>query len=97
YQRPQWTAAVLYTFALFTKVEAVGALGAFWAFDLWQRAREAPGVSLPLAVTAIYFIIRWRVMAPFPFDETRHAPDVGASQYLATQLTAWWYYVARWI
>ena len=115
YARPQWTAAVLYALALFTKVEAVGALGAFWAFDLWQRGREAPDASLlrairasfdrrtlvrlapALAITGIYFIIRWRVMAPFPFDETRHAPDVGASQYFATQLTAWWYYIARWV
>lgn len=115
YSRPQWTVALLYTLALFTKVEAVGALGAFWAFEFWQRAREAPGIGVlralrasfdrrtltrlapALAITAIYFVVRWRVMAPFPFDETRHAPDVGASVYLATQLTAWWYYVARWV
>src|SRR2546423_13886470 len=42
YDRPQWGAAILYTVALFTKVEAIGALGAFWAFDLWQRNREKP-------------------------------------------------------
>lgn len=115
YSRPQWAAALLYTLALFTKVEAVGALGAFWAFDLWQRGRENPDASVlraarlsmdrrtlarltpALAITAVYFVIRWRVMAPFPFDETRHAADVGASTYLATQLTAWWYYVGRWV
>lgn len=115
YARPQYLAALLYGLALFTKVEAVGALGAFWAFDLWQRAREAPDANLPnavrasfdkrtlvrlapaLAITIAYFVIRAVVMAPFPFAEARHAPDVGASEYFATQLTAWWYYVARWI
>ena len=115
YPRPQWGAALWLTLALFTKVEAVGALGALWAFELWQRAREAPGVSLPvalhasfdrrtwrrlapaLAVTAVYFVIRTVVMAPFPFDETRHAADVGAYEYFLTQLTAWWHYVARWL
>ncbi|HEU4994982.1 MAG TPA: tetratricopeptide repeat protein [Gemmatimonadaceae bacterium] len=115
YGKPQWAAAFLYMLALFTKVEAVGALGACWAFDLWQRGRENPDANLwrslrasfdrrtlvrlapALAVTIAYFVIRSRVMAPFPFADTRHAPDVGASTYLATQLTAWWYYIARWI
>jgi tetratricopeptide (TPR) repeat protein len=113
--RPRLVAAIWLALALLTKVEAVGALGAFWAFELWQRARQAPGIGLiaavrasfdqhtlrriapALAVTAIYFVIRWRVMAPFPFDETRHAADVGAYEYFLTQLTAWWHYVARWI
>lgn len=113
--RPRWGAAAWLALALFTKVEAVGALGAFWALELWQRAREQPGIGLAtairasfdaralrhvapaLAITAAYFVIRWRVMAPFPFDETRHAADVGAYEYFLTQLTAWWHYVARWI
>jgi Tfp pilus assembly protein PilF len=113
YSRPQWAAAALYALALFTKVEAVGALGALWAFDLWQRARETPGVSLPrairasfdrrtwtrlapaLVITAVYFVIRARVMAPFPLSDARHAADVGAYEYFVTQLTAWWYYVYR--
>lgn len=113
HSRPQWLAALLYALALFTKVEAVGALGALWAFELWQRARETPGVSLPravrasfdrrtwtrlapaLVVTAIYFVIRARVMAPFPLGEARHAADVGAYEYFITQLTAWWYYIYR--
>lgn len=111
FSRPQWMAGLLYALALFTKVEAVGMLGAFWAFELWQRARETPGVSLvrgirasfdrrtwarlapALGVTAVYFVIRWRVMAPYPFDESRHAADVGAYEYFITQLTTWWYYV----
>lgn len=115
YVRPQWHAAVFYTLALFTKVEAVGALGAFWAFELWQRGRETPAhgflravratldrrtlrrLASALAVTAVYFVIRWRVMSPFPFGESRHAADVGAYEYFLTQLTAWWYYVVRWI
>lgn len=115
YSRPQWTAAVFYALALFTKVEAVGVLGAFWAFDLWQRSREAADVSLfrairtsfdlrtlrrlapALVVSAVYFVIRWRVMAPFPLAEARHAADVGAYEYFATQLTAWWYYCLRWV
>ncbi len=115
YDRPQWLAALFYALALFTKVEAVGALGALWAFDLWQRARETPERSFAgavrdtfdgrtlrrlapaLAITAVYFVLRWRVMAPFPFADTRHAPDVGAYTYFLTQLTAWWHYVLRWL
>ena len=113
--RPQWASALWLALALFTKVEAVGALGALWAFELWQRAREAQGISLmaavrasfdrrawrrlgpALAVTAAYFVIRAIVMAPFPFDETRHAADVGAYEYFLTQITAWWHYLARWV
>lgn len=113
--RPRWLAAFWLTLALFTKVEAVGALGAFWSFELWQRARAKPAIGLvdamrstfdrrtlrhaapAVAATALYFVIRWRVMAPFPFDVTRHAADVGAYEYFLTQLTAWWHYVARWI
>jgi len=115
YARQQLNTAVLFALALFTKVEAVGLLGALWAYELWQRQRETPDGGLlrairasfdartlrrlapALAVTAVYFIIRWRVMAPFPFAETRHAADVGAYQYFATQLTAWWYYILRWV
>ena len=115
FERPQWLAAAMYGLALFTKVEAVGLLGALWACELWQRGRETRDVSLwrafrasfdrrtllrmapALGVTAIYFVIRARVMAPFPFDATRHAADVGAYQYFLTQLTAWWYYVYRWL
>ncbi len=115
YSRPQWAAATWIALALFTKVEAVGALGALWAFELWQRSRERPGVGLlqalrasfdrrtlrrlgpALVVIAAYFVIRWRVMAPFPFDETRHAADVGAYEYFLTQLTAWWHYILRWL
>jgi protein O-mannosyl-transferase len=115
YDRPQWLAAAFYTLALFTKVEAVGALGALWAYELWQRGRAQPMPSLfaglaesfdartrrriapMLVVTIVYFIIRWRVMAPFPTGSARHAADVGPYQYLLTQLTAWWYYVGRWL
>ena len=111
YARPQWLTAAFLTLALFTKVEAVGALGALWAFELWQRAQHAIGLpsalrasfdrrmwmrlAPALMVTAVYFLIRWRVMAPFPFAESRHAADVGAYEYFITQLTAWWYYLAR--
>lgn len=113
--QPRWYAAFWLALALFTKVEAVGALGAFVAFELWRRAHRTPGIGLfaaaraafdthtlrriapAVGVTALYFVIRWRVMAPFPFDETRHAADVGAYEYFLTQLTAWWHYVARWV
>lgn len=40
YARPAWSTAILYAFALFTKVEAVGALGVFLAYEMWQRAQE---------------------------------------------------------
>ena len=115
YARPQWIAATWYALALFTKVEAIGALGAFWAFDLWQRGRESPGSGLAqafrstldrrtlrriapaLVVTAVYLVIRLAVMRSYPFALARHAEDVGPYQYFLTQLTAWWYYVFRWI
>lgn len=115
YARPQWRAALFYALALFTKVEAVGVLGALWAFELWQRGREAPTdgflrairatadrrtlrrLAPALAVTAVYFVIRWKVMSPYPFGDSVHAPDVGGYEYFLTQLTAWWHYVLRWI
>lgn len=115
YRRPQWSAAMFFALALFTKVEAVGVLGAFWAFELWQRGREEPDVGIvraawrafdkrtlrrlapALAITVVYFAIRSKVMAPFPFEAARHNPDVGAYEYFVTQLTAWWHYVARWL
>jgi tetratricopeptide (TPR) repeat protein len=115
YARPQWAAAAFYGLALFTKVEAIGALGAFWAFELWQRGRESPGsgiiqafrstldrrtlrrIAPVLVVTAVYLAIRWTVMRNYPFASARHAEDVGPYQYFLTQLTAWWYYLLRWI
>src|SRR5919201_1853540 len=115
YTRPQWRTAAWYLLALFTKVEALGVVGALWAYDLWQRGRETPDASFfssvrasfdrrtlkrlapVLVVSAVYLVIRWRVMAPFPLSESRHAPDVGPYEYFLTQLTVWWYYVARWL
>src|SRR5437867_2012471 len=64
YARPQWRAAALYALALFTKVEAVGVLGAFWAFDLWQRARETPSVSVTRAIRASFDGRTLRRLAP---------------------------------
>jgi Tfp pilus assembly protein PilF len=49
-----------------------------------------------LVVTAAYFAIRERLMAPFQFEIARHAADVGPHEYLATQTVAWWHYVANW-
>ena len=50
YARPAWTTAAFFTLALFTKVEAVGALGAFLAYELWQRGQElGPAASLRAA------------------------------------------------
>ena len=40
YVKTPWLAMTLYTLALFTKVEAVGALGAYFAYDVWQTARR---------------------------------------------------------
>lgn len=116
YARPAWTTAAFFTLALFTKVEAVGALGAFLAYELWQRGRElGPAASFgsalkraldkrtlrrmapALAVTIIYFIIRRSLLAGYPFGSARHAVDVGPYEYFLTEVTAWWYYVLRWI
>jgi tetratricopeptide (TPR) repeat protein len=41
YAKPAWWTAFFFALALFTKVEAVGALGAFLAFDVWQRRQES--------------------------------------------------------
>jgi len=116
YRRTPWLSAACFTLALFTKVEAVAALGALLAYEMWQRAREtAGGASLPacvarafdrrslrrlwpfLAVTAVYFVIRETLMAPYEFELARHAADVGPRVYLATQTVAWWHYVANWL
>lgn len=116
YDRTAWGTSILYALALFTKVEAVGALGVFLAYEVWQRARlrpDRPGFfgdllaafdrrslrrAWPiLAVTALYTAVRLVLMAPYDFAEARHAADVGGWEYLLTQLTAWWYYLFRWI
>lgn len=115
YRRTPWLSVACFTVALFTKVEAVAALGALFACEVWQRSTEEPrGASFfacvaraldrrtlrrgwPfLAVAAVYFAIRERLMAPFEFELARHAADVGPREYLATQTVAWWHYVANW-
>lgn len=40
YWKTPWLTGLLYTLALFTKVEAVGALGAYFLYDAWQTARR---------------------------------------------------------
>ena len=37
-ERTMWLAALFYTLALFTKVEAIGCLGVFLAYEVWQTA-----------------------------------------------------------
>lgn len=49
YARPRWGTAGWLALGLFTKVEAVGALGALWAVELWQRGREIAGTGLLVA------------------------------------------------
>ncbi|MFQ5509089.1 MAG: tetratricopeptide repeat protein [Leptospirillia bacterium] len=49
-----------------------------------------------LSVTAGYIAIRAVLMAPFPFGDSRHEADMGAYEYLLTQLVAWWHYVTQW-
>ena len=45
YLRPHRRLVVWLALALFTKIEAVGVLGAFWAFELWQ-----PLIHVPLMI-----------------------------------------------
>lgn len=116
YARPAWGTAVLYTLALFTKVEAVGVLGVLLAYEVWQRERERAGEGRffgalaraldsrtlrrtwpVLTITLLYAGIRLYLMDPYDFADARHAANVGAPQYLLTQLTAWWYYLLRWV
>ena len=54
-------------------------------------------IAPALAVTIVYFIIRRSLLAGYPFGSARHAVDVGPYEYFLTQVTAWWYYVLRWI
>ena len=116
YARPAWAATGFYAFALFTKSEAIGALGAFWAYELWQRGRESPRSGLvsavrqsldartwrrmapALALTLLYLGIRRVLLAGYPISSgSWGATGVSPYEYFLTQLTAWWYYVARWI
>ncbi len=115
YWKTPWLTVVLYTLALFTKVEAVGALGAYFIYDVWQTARrERHGrgffadliatfdsrllvrLGPLLVITGVYFVVRTILMAPYDFEDARHAADVGPYQYLITQTVAWWYYVGKW-
>jgi tetratricopeptide (TPR) repeat protein len=48
-----------------------------------------------LAVTAVYFTIRIRIMPDFS-EAARHNADITAPVYLWTQITAWWYYLYTW-
>lgn len=42
YRRTPWLSVLCFTIALFTKVEAIAMLGALFAYEVWQRAREEP-------------------------------------------------------
>ncbi len=41
YRRTPWIATILFTFALFTKVEAIGCLAVFFLYEVWQTARAS--------------------------------------------------------
>ena len=49
-----------------------------------------------LAVSVFYFALRFKLMAPYEFEQARHAGDVGPYVYLLTQTVAWWHYVFTW-
>jgi len=49
-----------------------------------------------LAVSAGYAAVRAKLMAPFPFADTRGATGVGPLDYLFTQTVVWWAYVGKW-
>src|ERR1044071_1348790 len=113
--RPPWPAVLLFTLALFTKVEAVGCLAVYFLFEVWQTAsarghqgqffsdlrqalnRRTLGRLWPfLAVTAVYFLIRQRVLAPFDLGEASRPTGVSSFQYLLTQTVVWWEYTFKW-
>lgn len=115
WQRVPWGAVVLYALALFTKVEAVGALGVLGMYHVWQTARidghtrsflgdvlhtVRPALMRRLwpflLVTAAYFVIRAKLMAPYDFAESRGGAHVSGAHYFWTQTVVWWEYVAHW-
>jgi len=112
---------ILYALALFSKVEAVGALAVYFLCDTLRiaahrstqpaddagrggflkdvlatfRRQTLLRMTPFLAVTAVYFAIRIRVMPEFS-AAARHNADVTALVYLWTQITAWWHYIYTW-
>ena len=49
-----------------------------------------------LAVTLLYFVVRWQVMQPFAYAELSRREAVGSYSYFITQGVAIWHYLYRW-
>jgi protein O-mannosyl-transferase len=102
---------ILYALALWTKVEAIAALAAYFViFVLTSRPRAGPLVNegprraflggglrlLPfIAITIIYLIVRHVLVPDFTAD-MRHGDQINRYNYFLTQLTVWWHYALRW-
>jgi hypothetical protein len=107
---PCWGALILYTLALFTKIEAVAALAVFFFWEVIRfnsRNMVKDFLSawnwrtlvrlLPfIIVTLFYFAVREMVLPKF-LSETRQNAETTSLNYLATQLVACWYYLGQWV
>jgi tetratricopeptide (TPR) repeat protein len=99
----------LYALALFTKVEAFGALAIFYFFDILQhqaistpwRNLTSPFLSLRFykrfapffLVTIGYFIVRHFVLKDY---NTAARASHSTLTYFSTQITTWWFYLYHW-
>ena len=91
--------AWLAVFVLLDTLEHTRVAGrqAFFLADLFAGWRTKLARLVPyLAATGVYFYARGVVMADSPFAQTSQSGDVSRVEYLLTQTTAWWSYVAHW-
>jgi len=59
----------------------------------WDSLRRLAPI---LVIAAGYFVIRWRLMAPFDFADSRRASGATALDYFWTQTVVWWEYIRHW-
>jgi tetratricopeptide (TPR) repeat protein len=99
---------VLFTLALFTKVEAFSFMPVFVLAEmlfapetrglplLRRPFRALPWLRLApfIAATAMYLVV-WKVVSPLSGSATRAATGMTPYSYLCTQFSAWWYYLAE--
>jgi len=107
YEKISWWALLLYTLALFTKVEAVAALAVYFFLDISAgkgpfrdlisacNKRVVRRLAPFLLVTSIYFLMRTQVYPDF-LEKTRQSYGMTTYSYLLTQLSACWHYISLW-
>lgn len=99
---------LLFTLALFTKVEAAAFFGVLILAELLLAPslrnrplhRRIPGpaallrLALFLLATAAYLYI-WKAVSPLDGNTQRAAFGITRGAYLLTEVRAWWYYIAQ--